>query len=123
LRLRFELFVKDLETSIQFYERVIGFERGYVSTDYAEVYSGSVEIGICLMEKLPEEHPLRTRTAEERKGLGVEIVLEVDDINEYYQRVLDTEYPLAATLSIQPWQSLDFRLVDPDGYYLRITGK
>jgi lactoylglutathione lyase len=123
MKLRFELFVNELETSIQFYENILGFQRGYVNNEYAEVHRGSVEIGLCLMDKLTENHPLKTNTVEERKGLGVEIVLEVDGINEFYQRILETNYPLSAPLQMQPWQSLDFRLVDPDGYYIRMTGE
>jgi hypothetical protein len=29
--------------------------------------------------------------------------------------------PLAATLTDQPWGLRDFSVVDPDGYYLRVT--
>jgi lactoylglutathione lyase len=30
-------------------------------------------------------------------------------------------YPLAAPMQDRPWGLRDFRVADPDGYYLRIT--
>ncbi|MFD2444823.1 VOC family protein [Bacillus sp. CGMCC 1.16607] len=121
MKVRFELFVDELENSLYFYEHVLGFKKGYMNREYAEVFNGSVEIGICLMEKLSEDHPLKTKSSDERKGLGVEIVLVVDELASLYQKVIDSGYPISADLQTQPWKLRDFRLVDPDGYYLRIT--
>jgi lactoylglutathione lyase len=121
MKVRFELFVDDLTTSIDFYKQVLGFQNGHVGNEYAEVINGSVEIGLCLMNKLPENHPLKTKSEKERKGLGVEIVLVVEELEHLYQKVIDSGYPISAELQLQPWNLNDFRLVDPDGYYLRIT--
>jgi len=35
--------------------------------------------------------------------------------------VVDSGWPLAEDLQQRPWGLIDFRLHDPDGYYLRIT--
>ena len=55
------------------------------------------------------------------RGAGVEIVLEVEDVEialEAFERAgRDVVEPLLA----RPWGLRDFRVVDPDGYYLRIT--
>jgi lactoylglutathione lyase len=123
MKLRFELFVNDLETSLQFYKRVLGFQSGVPSSEYVDVFLDSVEIGLCKMDLLSDSHPLKTKTLEERKGLGVEIVLVVDDLEAYYNRVLESQYPIAAPLQMQPWNLKDFRLLDPDGYYIRVTGR
>jgi lactoylglutathione lyase len=121
MKIRLELFVSELGTSIQFYEEILGFTKGYVGTDYAEVFNSAVEIGLCLMDKLPEEHPLKTKSSDERKGLGVEIVLALKDLESLYNKVKNSAYPISSDLQLQPWNLRDFRLVDPDGYYLRIT--
>jgi lactoylglutathione lyase len=121
MKIRLELFVSELGTSIQFYEEILGFTKGYVGTDYAEVFNGTVEIGLCPMNKLPEEHPLKTKSSDERKGLGVEIVLALKDLESLYNKVKNSDYPISSELQLQPWNLRDFRLVDPDGYYLRIT--
>jgi uncharacterized glyoxalase superfamily protein PhnB len=36
-------------------------------------------------------------------------------------RVRRSGYPLAAPMQDRPWGLRDFRVADPDGYYLRIT--
>jgi uncharacterized glyoxalase superfamily protein PhnB len=51
----------------------------------------------------------------------VEIVLETTDLDTLYERVQRSRYPLAAPLQDRPWGLRDFRITDPDGYYLRIT--
>ena len=53
----------------------------------------------------------------------MEIVLELDGLDELralYEHCRErTE--ISAALASQPWGLHDFRLADPDGYYLRIT--
>jgi lactoylglutathione lyase len=51
----------------------------------------------------------------------VEIVLEIPDLEAAYHHARAAGHPLASELVRQPWGLLDFRLHDPDGYYLRIT--
>ncbi|WP_340139683.1 VOC family protein [Sporolactobacillus laevolacticus] len=58
-----------------------------------------------------------------RKGIGVEIIFVVDDIQSHYQHVINTQVKLESELTKQDWGMLDFRLADPDGYYLRITSR
>jgi hypothetical protein len=54
-----------------------------------------------LRSDLGENHPIR-RTAHERPGQGVEIVLEVDDVEGVYQHVLSEKWPRSAELRRQP---------------------
>ncbi|BBB48893.1 lactoylglutathione lyase [Pelolinea submarina] len=51
------------------------------------------------------------------------MVLEVDDVAAMYEHVLSENWPLAAELQQRPWGLTDFRVVDPSGYYLRITSR
>ncbi len=50
------------------------------------------------------------------RGLGVEIVLEVDDVHVMYENAQSHGYPIEEPLQKRPWGLTDFRLVDPDGY-------
>lgn len=120
MRLRIELFTNDLEKSIHFYKEVLGLELGGKNSTYAELISGPVEIGICAMEMLHDDHPLKAK-ADERKGLGVELVIEVADVEESLKKVAASGYPVHSGLAKQPWGDRDFRLLDPDGYYIRVT--
>lgn len=96
---------------------------GYLHKSYQQVMSGSVIIGIGPEAKLPEDHFLKLKESDSRRGIGVEIVLEVDNILAVYQRVKQSGYPLHAEINDRPWGLTDFRLIDPDGYYIRVTSR
>ena len=123
--LRLELFVEDMGESVSFYRRVLGFEvvreqRGA----YASLRSGDIMLGICPIAKLPETGGYFTRCiASQRRGLGVGIVMEVDDLTAAHRRVLDSGHPVFEPPQQRPWGLWDFRIVDPDGYYLRVTSR
>lgn len=56
-----------------------------------------------------------------RPPQGVEIVLEVDDIAGQRAQVAEAGWPIKEDLTARPWGLCDFRILDPNGYYLRIT--
>jgi len=53
--------------------------------------------------------------------VGVELVLEIADLREAHYQVVAAGWPLAEDLTDRPWGLVDFRVVDPAGYYWRIT--
>jgi len=57
------------------------------------------------------------------KGAGVEIVFELDDVArvEALYTACRARGVVVDALRRRPWGLWDFRLVDPDGYYLRVT--
>ena len=124
MRLRLELFVADLDASIRFYERVLAFELQRREPDYASLRADDVILGLGAIAKLPDRDPgpgfTRSRLHADR-GAGVEIVLEVDDLGAALDRVQRARHPLVETIRDRPWGLRDFRLVDPDGYYWRVT--
>ena len=126
MRLRLELFVRDLDAWVAFYERVLGFrlDRRDADGGYASLVRGSVVLGLGPIAKLPRDGPgggfTQARLAADR-GAGVEIVLEVDDVAAALARVEAAGHPVEEPLRTRPWGRTDIRLLDPDGYYLRIT--
>ncbi len=62
-------------------------------------------------KKFPKDTP---------RGFGVEIVIMVIDVEAYYKKVKDF-ITVVEPLVFQPWGLKDFRIIDPFGYYLRIT--
>jgi lactoylglutathione lyase len=123
MSLRLELFVTDMEKSIDFYTKVLGFERLKGSLNYVPVRSGSVVIGLGPAKGLPKDHHFNPEVQSARRGLGAELVLEVDDIEAYFQKVKDSGHKILSPLRKRPWGATDFRIADPDGYYLRITSR
>lgn len=57
-----------------------------------------------------------------KRGYGVELVLMVDDVEAYYQKVKSVAN-VFEPLQERPWGLKDFRCVDPAGFYLRFTDK
>ena len=115
-RLRLELFALDMEASIELARHEPG--------DYASLRMGGVVLGVGSVAKLPQEGGYFGRDiATLRRGLGVEIVIEVDDVEGWRERVADSGHPILEPLQERPWGLRDFRISDPDGYYLRITSR
>ncbi|MDQ0268334.1 hypothetical protein [Cytobacillus purgationiresistens] len=70
---------------------------------------------------LSSDHYFNSR-ANLRKGTGVEPVIFADDIYESYAQM--KEYysdEIESELKMQLWEMIDFHVIDPDGYYIRIT--
>jgi predicted enzyme related to lactoylglutathione lyase len=118
--LRIEVFAEDLDAFTDFYVRVLGFtlvdDRRTSEWPYVAVARDGVRVGA-----------VRPWTTVDRaaRGVptGVEIVIEVDDVHADHARVVEAGWPLADTLQQRPWGLTDFRVYDPDGYFIRITGK
>lgn len=122
MTLRLELFVTDVATSRSFYTRVLRFAADEQHGDgYTPLRQGAVVLSLNRHASLPKDHPIHI-APHERPGRGIEIVLEVDDIEALYAHVQSQDWP-SSPLQHQPWGLVDFRLVDPDGYYLRLTAK
>lgn len=118
---RFELFVIDPQKSMDFYINVLGFQKIHKGNNEFMVQRDAVIIGFGYIQNLDSTHYFRPEITTQRKGLGLEIVLEVDDVVREYTRIKERSYPIFKDIQKQTWGLTDFRVVDPDGYYLRIT--
>jgi len=114
--LRIEIFPADLAVSLRFYE-ALGFEiigRGE-DPAYASIRKGEVRIGLLEAPARPPEH--------RQVPSGTEIVIVVDDVEAERDRALAAGLVLAEDLVERAWGLTDFRVHDPDGYYLRLTDR
>ncbi|GAB3596252.1 VOC family protein [Microbacterium tumbae] len=114
--LRIELFPTDLERALTFYTAVLGFaleqDDRTLPAPYAAVRRDAVRIGMLAS---PGAAGARV------PPLGVEIVIEVDDITAERDRVIAAGGVLQDDLQRRPWGLTDFRMLDPDGHFLRLT--
>jgi lactoylglutathione lyase len=120
MTLRFEIFPRDLDATVEFYTRVLGFsiaqDQRRDQRAYAALRRGAVRVGAAqrAVPGVPEER---------QPPVGVELVLEVDDVAAERDRVVAAGWPLEEDLQDRPWGLKDFRILDPAGYYLRITDR
>lgn len=124
MTLRLELFTSDIQKTARFYQDVLGFELLPSSnTSYQPIRKGSVVLGIGSLQSLSEGHYFNPSRPETRFGYGVEIVLEVEDVQQAFEKARLTGTQLEGGLMERPWGLIDFRVVDPNGYYIRVTSK
>ena len=121
MRLRLELFVTSVPKSMNFYTQVLGFETvSYQPDGYSVFHRGNIQIALQSESQLPDDHPLKSHN--HPAGLGIEIVFEVEDLDHTYKQVQQEKWHIADELAQRPWGLRDFRILDPDGFYIRITG-
>lgn len=115
--LRIEIFPDDLDLTVDFYTRVMGFQlvrdERTQSSPYVSLTLGRVRVGAA--RRPPVDQTMR------RPPLGVELVIEVEDLDAAMARVQAAEWPIDEALMTRPWGLRDFRLLDPSGYYWRVT--
>lgn len=126
--LRFELFVQDVEASVRFYRATLGLEPPptWSPAGYVPISAGLVTIGVQHLANLPAGHHFSPSRLAGPHGVGVEIVVEVDDVDLAYAKAAPHAERCGGRvepLADQPWGLRDFRLVDPDGYYVRVTSR
>ena len=120
MTVRFELFPSDLDATADFYTRVLRFnivsDRRHDPQPYMVVQRDGVRIGASGRQDHGHQDC-------RRPPIGVELVLEVDDLDGELDYVQRAGWPLADGLQARPWGLRDFRLLDPSGYYLRLTDR
>lgn len=78
----------------------------------------------CGSEKVYEHSYFKQFSKDTPRGYAIEIVVPVDDIDEFYKMFLEKigSESVVKELEERFWGKRDFRVVDPFGYYLRFTG-
>ena len=114
MRLSYEVFGPDVAVLTDFYVRVLRFEPVGGMDDHVVLERGSARVACCLAAD--------AAPVDRRPPHGPEIVLRVPDVELEHEHVLSTGWPLADPLVRRPWGQVDFRLHDPAGVYLRISG-
>lgn len=116
--LRIELFPSDLDQFLEFYTKVLRFTLVKHEHNYGYVRRDNIFIG-AVSGHLDDGG--RVECAFRRPPTGVEIVIEVDDVEKERDLVVASGWKLDADIKEQYWGLKDFRILDPEGYYLRIT--
>jgi catechol 2,3-dioxygenase-like lactoylglutathione lyase family enzyme len=114
---KFELFVSDSAESAAFYS-ALGFDVVHEKPGgYATLRSGPTVIALS---PLPWWLPVRWLGFLRNPPLGTEIVLYVEDLDRSRASAEHAGYS-PGPITLQSWGDRDFRVSDPDGYYVRVS--
>lgn len=118
-----ELHVPDFAPALAFYLplgfTVVRQERG--ADGYLVLRHGASLLAFWPGSPTVAEHHFFGRfPATTPRGVGVEIVIVTGELDAMYERAARLG-AIAHPLVRRPWGARDFRIVDPFGYYLRIT--
>jgi lactoylglutathione lyase len=120
---RVEFFVSDPDTSIAFYER-LGFSVRRSGYGYTQLDRNGSRLGLQDDAYARDHaHYFTDHLDRSPRGVGVETSIDVRDESE-----LRSLYAVARDLGCvvrelvdRPWGATDFRIADPDGYFVRFT--
>ena len=115
--LRLEIFPADLNATVRFYVDLLGFsiveDRRADPVPYISLVRDGFRLGAVAVPGGLGAH--------RHPPTGVEIVVEVDYLHAERDRVARGGWPIEEDITLRPWGLKDFRILDPDGYFLRFT--
>jgi catechol 2,3-dioxygenase-like lactoylglutathione lyase family enzyme len=111
-----EFFVRDIERSIAFYER-LGFTVVRQEPDFA-VIALREDVHVLLAA---EAQTSRERWNVSPRGVGLNIRIMVDDVDAVYQRAKAAGAPISQEIADRDYGLRDFIVADPDGFMLRFA--
>jgi len=115
-----ELHVPDFKKAIGFYSR-LGFKLLWRTEDYLVMRRKRSVLNFYGGSQKVYSHSYFGRFKKTTKcGYGVEIIIPVDQVERFYNRVRKFA-KIVQPLQLKKWGRRDFRIVDPFGFYLRIT--
>ena len=121
-----ELDVSDLEASLAFYTSVCGFAIRYDRPEERFVYLARDGAELMLQEADGPGRRFRTAPLEQPFGRGVNLQIEVDDIDAMYERSIAAGCSMVIPIEDTWYRTTDgitgnrqFVVADPDGYLLR----
>ena len=115
-----ELHVPDFKKAIGFYSR-LGFKLLWRTEDYLVMRRKRSVLNFYGGSQKVYSHSYFGRFKKTTKcGYGVEIIIPVDRVELIYSSVRKFA-KIVQPLQLKKWGRRDFRIVDPFGFYLRIT--
>lgn len=117
-----ELFTQDLPGYIDFFNTVAGFKLIRKEGTFVQLQSERAEILLNSTKNLPMGHPCPDKVSRNGRVVVIEIGVVVANLDRAYVAARKFKgWTITDGIARQPWGSRDFRVLSPDGYYLRFT--
>ncbi len=117
------LYVPDVTRSIEFYEKVFGFHRRFITpdNDYGELNTGDTVLSFASVA-LAKTH-LKSGFSESSinaKPFAMEIAFTTDNVEELYHKAIEAGATAEAPAEWKPQGQTVAYVRDPDGFLLEI---
>lgn len=117
------LFVRDVEGSMKFYQSVLGFQRGMTVPDkppyvFASVTNGTVEIFFNDLKAVAAEYP---EFSNAKIGGTLTLYIEVEGIEQVLKAVEKSGARINMPLKTQFYGMREFGFVDPEGWMITVA--
>jgi uncharacterized glyoxalase superfamily protein PhnB len=117
------LYVKNVEKSIDFYEKAFGFSRKFVTpeNDYGELLVGETTLSFCSLTLANSN--LKDGFTESRltnKPFGIEIGFTTDNVDETVKTAINAGGTILEQPKTKPWGQVVAYVRDIDGFLIEI---
>lgn len=117
------LYVKDVEKSIDFYEKAFGFSRKFVTpeNDYGELLVGETTLSFCSLNLAKSN--LKDGFIESsltNKPFGIEIGFTTDNVEETVKTAVNAGATILEQAKTKPWGQVVAYVRDLDGFLIEI---
>jgi|SRR5581483_7790 len=119
------LYVRDVLTSMSFYEKAFGLSRRFFHDEngngYGELETGAVRLSFASVQMAKEHVDQEVITASPTNApLGFEIAFVASDVQSLFRRVLECGATAVREPAVKPWGQTVAYLRDPDGYLVEL---
>jgi uncharacterized glyoxalase superfamily protein PhnB len=114
------LYVDDVPSSLDFYERAFGLKRGFMHEggDYGELITGETKLAFSSRELMRQLD--KNPASPEANAPTFEIAFETDDVAAALRRAIDAGATPIQDTRDEPWGQTTSYVADQDGYLIEI---
>lgn len=113
------IITKKLKESKEFYTRYLNFGVTFENEFYVLLHTPDHQTQISFL--LPD-HPSQQGLFQPAfTGHGVYLTVEVEDVDNFYEKLKSLKVPIAIPLRDEPWGDRHFAIVDPNGVGIDIV--
>ena len=105
------IVTEKIQESKKFYTRLFGCEIVFESDWFVLLQLGEGELGFMLPEQETQDPIFRPAL----QGQGIWIVIDVENVDQEYQRIKDMDEDIVVNLRDEPWGERHFVVRDPNG--------
>jgi catechol 2,3-dioxygenase-like lactoylglutathione lyase family enzyme len=113
-----EFLVRNLQASLQFYTKGLGFEVLRRDPDFAVVGIGEAHILLVVAHETPE---VKAWLESGPRGVGFNVRIMVDDVDAIYKRAKAASAFFVDDIADRAYGLRDFMIADVDGFVLRFA--